>query len=210
MATSRRASSHGTGRAQPTNRAAAAARLQRQPRLDDEGRLYLIDEVLTPDSSRFWPVEEYEVGISPPSFDKQIVRDWTKASGWNGEPPAPALPDDVANLFVCLSAKGLRPDLEVTLLEPRSRRWAFLREAVRRVEGCSVSVERGRHDDYAGPPARTVTLRALALPLSALVPLVEPGGRVVSFGGRPRLEGPYEVEEAPEGTDLRVFRRRTG
>ena len=55
----------------------------------------LIDEVLTPDSSRLWDVEEYGVGISPPSFDKQIVRDWVKDSGWDGEPPAPALPDDV-------------------------------------------------------------------------------------------------------------------
>jgi phosphoribosylaminoimidazole-succinocarboxamide synthase len=60
-----------------------------------EGQITLIDEVLTPDSSRFWDVEEYEVGISPPSFDKQIVRDWTKASGWDGEPPAPELPPDV-------------------------------------------------------------------------------------------------------------------
>jgi phosphoribosylaminoimidazole-succinocarboxamide synthase len=62
-----------------------------------EGQITLIDEVLTPDSSRFWDVEEYEVGISPPSFDKQIVRDWTKASGWDGEPPAPELPDDVVS-----------------------------------------------------------------------------------------------------------------
>jgi phosphoribosylaminoimidazole-succinocarboxamide synthase len=60
-----------------------------------DGQITLIDEVLTPDSSRFWDVEEYAVGISPPSFDKQIVRDWTKASGWDGEPPAPELPADV-------------------------------------------------------------------------------------------------------------------
>jgi phosphoribosylaminoimidazole-succinocarboxamide synthase len=60
-----------------------------------DGQITLIDEVLTPDSSRFWDVEEYEVGISPPSFDKQIVRDWTKASGWDGEPPAPELPEEV-------------------------------------------------------------------------------------------------------------------
>jgi phosphoribosylaminoimidazole-succinocarboxamide synthase len=60
-----------------------------------DGTVTLIDEVLTPDSSRFWDIEEYDVGISPPSFDKQIVRDWSKASGWDGEPPAPALPDDV-------------------------------------------------------------------------------------------------------------------
>ena len=60
-----------------------------------DGEVILIDEVLTPDSSRFWDIEEYAVGISPPSFDKQIVRDWVKASGWDGEPPAPELPDDV-------------------------------------------------------------------------------------------------------------------
>jgi phosphoribosylaminoimidazole-succinocarboxamide synthase len=60
-----------------------------------DGQVTLVDEVLTPDSSRFWDVEEYEVDTSPPSFDKQIVRDWVKASGWDGEPPAPVLPDEV-------------------------------------------------------------------------------------------------------------------
>ena len=60
-----------------------------------DGRITLIDEVLTPDSSRFWDADEYAVGISPPSFDKQIVRDWLKGSGWDGEPPLPALPDEV-------------------------------------------------------------------------------------------------------------------
>ncbi len=60
-----------------------------------EGQITLIDEVLTPDSSRFWDIEEYAVGISPPSFDKQIVRDWVKDAGWDGEPPAPLLPDAV-------------------------------------------------------------------------------------------------------------------
>ena len=60
-----------------------------------DGEVTLIDEVLTPDSSRYWDALEYDVGISPPSFDKQIVRDWTKDSGWDGEPPAPELPDEV-------------------------------------------------------------------------------------------------------------------
>jgi phosphoribosylaminoimidazole-succinocarboxamide synthase len=55
----------------------------------------LIDEVLTPDSSRFWDARLYQPGASPPSFDKQYVRDFVSASGWNKEPPAPALPDDV-------------------------------------------------------------------------------------------------------------------
>lgn len=64
--------------------------------LDAAGELYLIDEVLTPDSSRFWPAEQYAVGKNPPSFDKQYVRDWLESSGWNKTPPAPVLPADVA------------------------------------------------------------------------------------------------------------------
>ena len=60
-----------------------------------EGELIVIDEILTPDSSRFWGVEEYRPGQPQPSFDKQYVRDWLSASGWNKEPPAPALPADV-------------------------------------------------------------------------------------------------------------------
>lgn len=59
------------------------------------GEPILIDEVLTPDSSRFWPADSYQPGGSPPSFDKQFVRDWLEQSGWNKEPPAPELPDDV-------------------------------------------------------------------------------------------------------------------
>ena len=64
--------------------------------LDDGGTLYLIDEVLTPDSSRFWPAEQYVVGKNPPSFDKQYVRDWLEVSGWNKKAPGPELPADVA------------------------------------------------------------------------------------------------------------------
>ena len=62
---------------------------------DASGAITLIDEVLTPDSSRYWPAEEWKPGSSPPSFDKQIVRDWLETSGWNKEPPPPALPEDV-------------------------------------------------------------------------------------------------------------------
>ncbi len=62
---------------------------------DDSGKLYLIDEALTPDSSRFWPKSQYRIGISPPSFDKQFVRDWLETQKWNKQPPAPALPADV-------------------------------------------------------------------------------------------------------------------
>ena len=63
--------------------------------LDAGGRLYLIDEILTPDSSRFWPAAEYRTGISPPSFDKQIVRNWLETQPWNKQPPAPKVPPEV-------------------------------------------------------------------------------------------------------------------
>jgi phosphoribosylaminoimidazole-succinocarboxamide synthase len=62
---------------------------------DKSGRLYLIDEVLTPDSSRFWPVASYKPGISPPSFDKQFVRDYLESLHWNKKPPAPHLPPEI-------------------------------------------------------------------------------------------------------------------
>ena len=64
--------------------------------LDANGVLHVMDEVLTPDSSRFWPAETYQVGSNPPSYDKQYVRDWLESVHWNKAPPAPALPDDVA------------------------------------------------------------------------------------------------------------------
>ena len=63
---------------------------------DDKGNVYLIDEILTPDSSRFWPAASYEVGMSPPSFDKQYVRDWLEAQPWDKKAPAPRLPEEVA------------------------------------------------------------------------------------------------------------------
>ncbi|OND27899.1 phosphoribosylaminoimidazolesuccinocarboxamide synthase [Burkholderia pseudomallei] len=63
--------------------------------LDEHGELFLMDEALTADSSRFWPADEYRAGASPPSFDKQFVRDWLEAQNWNKAPPAPKLPDDV-------------------------------------------------------------------------------------------------------------------
>ena len=63
--------------------------------LDDDGVLTVGDEVLTPDSSRFWPADGYAVGRGQPSFDKQYVRDWATASGWDKQPPAPAIPDDI-------------------------------------------------------------------------------------------------------------------
>ena len=63
--------------------------------VDPEGRVVLADEVLTPDSSRFWPAEEWRPGTNPPSFDKQYLRDWLSGLDWNKEPPPPTLPEDV-------------------------------------------------------------------------------------------------------------------
>jgi len=62
---------------------------------DKGGNLILIDEVLTPDSSRFWPMASYKPGISPPSFDKQFIRDYLESLHWNKKPPAPHLPPDI-------------------------------------------------------------------------------------------------------------------
>jgi phosphoribosylaminoimidazole-succinocarboxamide synthase len=63
--------------------------------LDDDGRLHLIDEALTPDSSRFWPLDQYQPGISPPSFDKQFVRDYLETLDWNKAAPGPELPQEI-------------------------------------------------------------------------------------------------------------------
>jgi 16S rRNA (guanine527-N7)-methyltransferase len=103
----------------------------------------------------------------------------------------------------------LRDDLEVVLLEPRARRWAFLREAARAGGRPGVETLRLRHDQYAGPAGRTLTLRALALPLPALAGLVEAGGQVLVFGGRPAAAAPFQLEETrPIGQgSLFVFRR---
>jgi phosphoribosylaminoimidazole-succinocarboxamide synthase len=65
--------------------------------LDDDGKLYLIDEVLTPDSSRFWPADQYQLGISPPSFDKQFVRDYLETLDWDKTAPGPELPQEVVD-----------------------------------------------------------------------------------------------------------------
>jgi len=65
--------------------------------IDQNGQLFLIDEVLTPDSSRFWPIEQYQIGISPPSFDKQFVRDYLETLDWNKKPPAPILPPEIVD-----------------------------------------------------------------------------------------------------------------
>lgn len=74
--------------------------------LDDDGVLYLIDEALTPDSSRFWPAEQYKVGISPPSFDKQYVRDYLETLDWDKTAPGPDLPKEVAEMCAAKYAEA--------------------------------------------------------------------------------------------------------
>lgn len=64
--------------------------------LDANGKLFWIDEALTPDSSRFWPLDTYQEGESPASFDKQFIRNWLESTGWNKQPPAPNVPADIA------------------------------------------------------------------------------------------------------------------
>ncbi|MES2356616.1 MAG: phosphoribosylaminoimidazolesuccinocarboxamide synthase [Pseudomonadota bacterium] len=64
--------------------------------LDDDGKLFWIDEALTPDSSRFWPLDTYREGESPASFDKQFIRNWLESTGWNKQPPAPLVPAEIA------------------------------------------------------------------------------------------------------------------
>lgn len=75
--------------------------------LDAEGRLHLIDEVLTPDSSRFWPVDGYRTGVSPPSFDKQFVRDYLDTLDWNKQAPGPELPQNVLDATMAKYTEAL-------------------------------------------------------------------------------------------------------
>ncbi|MDG6335518.1 phosphoribosylaminoimidazolesuccinocarboxamide synthase [Glaesserella parasuis] len=75
--------------------------------LDENGVLTLMDEVLTPDSSRFWSVETYQEGSNPPSFDKQFIRDWLEQSGWNKQAPAPSVPADVIEKTVAKYQEAL-------------------------------------------------------------------------------------------------------
>jgi len=101
----------------------------------------------------------------------------------------------------------VRPDLSAVLLEPRQKRWAFLREAARAVGRADVDVRRQRHDGYEGPPAQTLSLRALALPLRALAPLVVPGGRVLIWGAPPADDKSFLAEPDPR-PGVHVRRRR--
>lgn len=85
--------------------------------MDDDGVIYLMDEVLTPDSSRFWPADDYEVGTSPKSFDKQFIRDWLEAQPWDKTPPAPKVPEDVIEKTADKYREALRR-LSGTDIEP--------------------------------------------------------------------------------------------
>jgi 16S rRNA (guanine527-N7)-methyltransferase len=101
-----------------------------------------------------------------------------------------------------------REDLHATLLEPRAKRWAFLREAARAAGAASrVEAVRARHDEYPGPPADTVTLRALALSLPDIAPLVVPGGRLLVFGVAPAPDAAFVVEPGDRPPGLHVYRR---
>jgi 16S rRNA (guanine527-N7)-methyltransferase len=102
---------------------------------------------------------------------------------------------------------ALRDEIEVTLLEPRLKRWAFLREAARAMQRPGVSVRRDRHDTYTGPPAQTVTLRALRLPLETLAPLVQEGGCLLVFGSVPEPAEGFAAEPDAGGSCCSVFRR---
>ncbi|HEV7122027.1 MAG TPA: phosphoribosylaminoimidazolesuccinocarboxamide synthase [Rhodanobacter sp.] len=75
---------------------------------DARGKLYVMDEMLTPDSSRFWPADEYRTGISPPSYDKQFVRDWLETQDWNKSAPGPVIPDAVIARTAAKYAEALQ------------------------------------------------------------------------------------------------------
>ena len=75
---------------------------------DADGKLYVMDEMLTPDSSRFWPADEYRVGISPPSFDKQFVRDYLETLDWNKTAPGPNVPREVIEGTAAKYAEALK------------------------------------------------------------------------------------------------------
>jgi phosphoribosylaminoimidazole-succinocarboxamide synthase len=82
---------------------------------DDDGRLYIMDEMLTPDSSRYWPADEYEIGTSPPSYDKQIVRDYLETLDWNKTAPGPRLPAGVIERTRARYAEALKKLADIAL-----------------------------------------------------------------------------------------------
>jgi len=133
-----------------------------------------------------------------------LVRDAVHASRWVEGPDLLDVGSGAGTPGLVLAL--LRPELRVTLLEPRQKRWAFLREACRAVERPDVGVEARRHDEWSGPAAQTVTLRALRLPLRELAHCCAPGGRLLVIGRAPAAEAPFVAEEGPE-PPLHAFRR---
>jgi 16S rRNA G527 N7-methylase RsmG len=111
--------------------------------------------------------------------------------------PGPLLDIGSGNGSPGLVVALLEPERPVTLLEPRTRRWAFLREAARVAGHPGVRVLRLRHDAYPGPPAPNVSLRALRLPPAAIAPLVAPGGRLLLFHEPAAPLGPFQREPWP-------------
>jgi len=82
---------------------------------DEHGKLYVMDEMLTPDSSRYWPADEYQVGISPPSYDKQFVRDYLETLDWNKKAPGPRVPAEVIERTAAKYAEALRRIADIRL-----------------------------------------------------------------------------------------------
>ncbi len=131
---------------------------------DSSGRIVLADEVLTPDSSRFWPSDRYEPGRSQPSFDKQYVRDWLDESGWDHTPPGPELPAEVVAGHARQVRRGLRADRGTAVR--RVARPLRFRVLIRPKEGIldpqGQAVERalpalgyeGVSNVHVGPPGR--------------------------------------------------------
>ena len=83
---------------------------------DENGKLYVMDEMLTPDSSRFWPADQYQVGISPPSYDKQFVRDYLETLDWNKRAPGPNVPKEITDATAAKYAEALRKLAGIVLL----------------------------------------------------------------------------------------------
>ncbi len=122
-----------------------------------DGEITLIDEVLTPDSSRFWPADEYAPGHGQPSFDKQYVRDWLEASGWDKASPPPSLPAEVIEGTSTALHPGIRTDHGTHLRPRRHERWGDLDMGQR-------SPNNARYQKHTKPEGKTRRSAASAKP----------------------------------------------
>lgn len=96
---------------------------------DADGKVYLIDEVLTPDSSRYWPADKYEIGRSQASYDKQYVRDWLETLDWNKQAPGPMLPPEVVkNTIACYSEAAFQTYGTIAKFEKSKNRFLHFRK----------------------------------------------------------------------------------